>query len=162
ALEGARVSLPPAGGGLLGGAADRSLLGGGPTSRSLLGGGPTSRSLLGGGPTGDGLLGGSPLLGGLTRRGRLLGTRCGGGNGLARGAHGVVVGREGTTLQSWCSRRGHHRVLERLHRSDARFLGRLDSDRFPCGWVAAHTGGAIDLDELGESGDCHRLPLRHD
>src|SRR5580700_9126160 len=69
---GARMSLPLAGGGLLGGATDRSLAGGGPTSRRLLRRGATR----------DGPLGGSPLLGDLARRGHLLDH----GGGLSRGA----------------------------------------------------------------------------
>src|SRR5580692_12946721 len=91
----ARGPLPLAGGRPFGGATDRRLLGRGATSRRLLGRGTTR----------DGLAGGSPLLGGLACRRCLRGTRGGGGNGLAGGAHGVVTGGERTTLQSRGSRR---------------------------------------------------------
>src|SRR5579884_67390 len=56
----------------------------------------------------------------------------------------------------------HDRVLEPLHRGDPGLLGGLDADLLAGGGVATHTGRALDLGELGEAADRHRLALRDD
>ena len=127
-------------------------------------------------PFGGPSLGGLPrrrLLGGSFARGRRFAGRCLlGGPGrslggcrssrLARGGDGGVAGRVGTLGQLGCRSGGQDRILEGLHRRDARLLGRLDPDGFARCRVATHARRAVDLDEFGETRDGNGLTLRDD